>query len=183
MRLWLLGRWTALRGLPWLCPGPILLSLNMQGPGSSWASHRWASLSWRWRGRFPESAPKWGIVGEWGRRQAKGTAAWPAPSFLFTCSELVPPAGRRYRKLPPTPKHTDTHTHTQSQETLWPRLYPIPSFSHAVSQACLGERPTLLPMRVHPFLSWACWRCKKDHSGGSGASFGLAVGVGLLTSE
>lgn len=62
LRLWLLGGWTSQEVFPGPAPIPILFTLSIQGPGSSLVTHGWTSLSWRWRSRFLESAPKWGTV-------------------------------------------------------------------------------------------------------------------------
>lgn len=84
-------------------------------------------------------------------------------------------------KLPPPPPPLP-HMHTLFTDPVAETL-PYPFIPYEVRQACPGEFPhLLLPMKMYTFF-WVCWKCKKDHSGGSGASLGLAIGVGLLTSE
>lgn len=62
------------------------------------------------------------------------------------------------------------------------KALPYPFIPYEVRQACPEELPDLLHMRMYVF--WALWRWQeKDHHEGSGASLGLAIGVGLLTSE
>lgn len=91
LRLWLLGEWIALRGLPPLHPHPACPE-----PAGTWmTSHRWAILSWRWGARFPESASKWGTASE------KLLPGLPLPSSLSGLSCCLQLGGGA-RKFVPT---------------------------------------------------------------------------------